>query len=67
MYRRGSGSKLVMFLEKVLLNALSLRPTSVESELRPMELAVAPEFTICPTGQFTIEQLIKVDRVERER
>ena len=32
-----------------------------------MELAVAPEFTICPTGQFTIEQLIKVDRVERER
>ena len=36
------------------------RPTAVESSTRAMELSLAPEFTLCPTAEFTMAMLKKV-------
>ena len=40
--------------------SIYLRPTAVESGQRAMELAIAPEFTLCPTADLTMAMLKKV-------
>ena len=39
---------------------IALRPTSVEVGQVAMELSLAPEFTICPTPELTLQKLDKV-------